>query len=80
MVRGQHSLQRELSSLTVGDVMTSTPLTVREGSGIAEAIEGMRARGVRRAPVVSELGDLVGTQASRESRPAASPTQTTARS
>lgn len=60
VVRGQVSLKRDLSSLTVRDVMTSAPLTISETSGIAEAIEHMRARRVRRAPVVSPSGDLVG--------------------
>jgi len=40
--------------------MTADPLTLRETCGIAEAIGQMSARGVRRAPVVSESGDLVG--------------------
>lgn len=60
VIRGQVSLEKDLSSLTLRDVMTSTPLTVSETSGIAEAIEHMKARGVRRAPVVSDSGDLVG--------------------
>lgn len=60
VVRGQISLKRDLPSLTLRDVMTSAPLTVAETSGIAEAIEHMRARGVRRAPVVNDSGDLVG--------------------
>lgn len=60
VVRGQVSLKKDLPSLTVRDVMTSAPLTVSETSGMAEAIEHMRVRGVRRAPVVNDSGDLVG--------------------
>ena len=40
--------------------MSGDPLTLQETCGIAEAIRQMSARGVRRAPVVSESGDLVG--------------------
>src|SRR5512146_1477262 len=60
VVRGQVSLKKDLPSLALRDVMTSGPLTVSETSGIAEAIEHMGARGVRRAPVVNDSGDLVG--------------------
>ena len=60
VIRGQVSLKKDLPSLTLREVMTSAPLTVSETSGIAEAIEHMRARGVRRAPVVNDSGDLVG--------------------
>ena len=60
VIRGQMSLKKELSSLTLREVMTSAPLTVTEASGMPEAIERMRARGVRRAPVVNDSGDLVG--------------------
>ena len=60
VIRGQVSLKKELPSLTLREVMTSAPLTVSEASGIPEAIERMRARGVRRAPVVNDSGDLVG--------------------
>jgi CBS domain-containing protein len=40
--------------------MTKAPLTVEESCGVAEAVERMSARNVRRAPVVSSSGDLVG--------------------
>lgn len=60
VVRGQVLLNKDLSSLTVREVMTSDPLTIAEDSAIAEAIERLRTRGVRRAPVVNERGDLVG--------------------
>lgn len=60
IVRGQVSLEKDLFSLAVGEVMTRAPVTVSETSDVTEAIERMRARGVRRAPVVNDLGDLVG--------------------
>ncbi len=46
--------------LTVGDVMTGSPVTVREGDGIFETIQLMRSKGVRRVPVVDVRGSLVG--------------------
>jgi CBS domain-containing protein len=60
VVRGQLQRSADLFCLSVGDVMTKMPLTVEENCGLAEAIERMSARGVRRAPVVSSSGDLVG--------------------
>jgi CBS domain-containing protein len=47
-------------TLTVGDAMTRNLLTVREGDDVAFALREMRRRGVRRAPVVGERGELVG--------------------
>ena len=60
IVCGQFIRKADLHSLTVGDVMTVNPLTLSESSGVSEAIEALRARGVRRAPVVNGAGDLVG--------------------
>jgi len=59
-IRSQVLRGRELATLTIGDAMTADPLTLAETCGIAEAIGQMSTRGVRRAPVVSESGDLVG--------------------
>jgi len=47
-------------TITVGDIMTPEVATVKESAGIFEAIEYMRAKGVRRLPVVKESGGLVG--------------------
>jgi CBS domain-containing protein len=47
-------------TLTVGDVMTGGALVVREQDGIPDALRMMREKGVRRAPVVSDKGALVG--------------------
>lgn len=60
IVRGQVSLKKDLSALKIQDVMTGDPLTVAETCGVGEAIERMRARRVRRAPVINDRGDLVG--------------------
>ncbi len=57
---GQLKCHADMFTLAVQDVMTSDPWTITESCGIAEAITGLRARGVRRAPVVSAAGDLVG--------------------
>ncbi len=46
--------------VAVGDIMVSELATVREHAGVSETIEYMRARGVRRVPVVDRNGALVG--------------------
>ncbi len=46
--------------ITVGDIMASGLVTVKENIGLFEAIQHMRAKGVRRLPVVDENGGLVG--------------------
>ena len=40
--------------------MASDLATVRENAGIFETIEYLRAKGVRRVPVVNDSGGLVG--------------------
>jgi CBS domain-containing protein len=60
VIRAQVLQGRAPTHLAIADAMTVDPLTLRETCGIAEAIGQMSARGVRRAPVVSESGDLVG--------------------
>lgn len=47
-------------ALAIGDVMGPELLTVKETDGVAETIELMRAKGVRRIPVVDAAGALVG--------------------
>ena len=59
-IRAQVLQRRALDLLSIVDAMTVDPLTLQETCGIPEAIGQMSARGVRRAPVVSESGDLVG--------------------
>jgi CBS domain-containing protein len=60
IVRGQLRLSTDLFCLTVGDVMTSDPLAISANAGVTEAIESLRTRGVRRAPVVDGSGNLLG--------------------
>ena len=60
IVRAQLEHVADLSRLRVADVMTSDPFTVRDDEVLEDAIEAMGARRVRRAPVVSTQGALVG--------------------
>jgi CBS domain-containing protein len=50
----------DADSLRVEEVMSGELVTVRETDGVSQTIETMRARGVRRMPVVDERGSLVG--------------------
>jgi len=60
VVCGQIARQADLFCLAVDDVMTPDPLTLSESVEVAEAVESLCRRGVRRAPVVTATGDLVG--------------------
>ena len=60
VLRGQIACRSDLFSLKIQDVMTPDPLTLSERCGLAEGLSQMKARSVRRAPVVSDLGNLVG--------------------
>lgn len=51
-------VQRPL--ISVGDIMSPDVATIKESAGVFEAIQYMRTRGVRRLPVVSDSGALVG--------------------
>lgn len=46
--------------ITVGDIMPLEFSTVKESIGVYEAIQFMRAKAVRRMPVVDDSGALVG--------------------
>ena len=46
--------------IQVGDVMSQELLAVREDAGVAETVELMRLKGVRRLPVTDDSGALVG--------------------
>lgn len=48
------------TAMTVGDIMVPGLATVTENAGVFEAIEYMRAKGVRRLPVVNNSGGLAG--------------------
>ena len=45
---------------TVADVMTPNPVVVELGDTVSAAMAEMRRIGVRRLPVVGEMGELVG--------------------
>ncbi len=47
-------------TISVGDIMSPELATIRESAGVFEAIQYMRSKGVRRLPVVSDAGALVG--------------------
>lgn len=50
----------ELDEVTIGDVMSYTLLKVSGEESVFETAQRMRARGVRRVPVISGTGELVG--------------------
>jgi predicted transcriptional regulator len=49
-----------LHEVTVGDIMSYALLKVTEDENIFDVAQRMRARGVRRVPVISRLGELIG--------------------
>ena len=55
-------LAREVDARTlkVGDVMTRDPLLAEEGQSLDAVLRHMREVGVRRVPVVDQLGFLIG--------------------
>jgi len=60
IMRAQLNRVADLSRLRAEDVMTRDPLVINENSSVEDAIRQLRVRGVRRAPVLSESGALVG--------------------
>ncbi len=60
IVCGQFAHEADLHVLTVADAMAAPAVTVAEELGIEEAIAALRTRTVRRAPVVNQVGELVG--------------------
>jgi CBS domain-containing protein len=60
IVRAQLERSADLSRLSAGEVMTRNPLVIGEEESVDGAIAHLRARGVRRAPVVALDGSLVG--------------------
>lgn len=50
----------DAASLSLGDIMSGDIVTVDEREGVFETIKLMRAKGVRRVPVVDGKGALVG--------------------
>lgn len=60
VMRGEITRRADVFSLAVGDVMSTDLLVLPESCELAEGIDELRKRGVRRAPVVDERGGLVG--------------------
>lgn len=60
IVCGQFEKRADLHCLIVGDVMTRDPVTVPADGDIGQAIGTLRTWGVRRAPVINKVGELVG--------------------
>lgn len=54
---------RRLDSITVGDVMSTEPITAREGDDLSDLLKRMQSAGVRRVPIVGEAGALIGVVA-----------------
>jgi len=54
------ALNLDPEEVSVGDVMSPGPYTVSAGDARSDALEIMRAKGVRRLPVVDTEGHLVG--------------------
>lgn len=50
----------DAEAILVGDAMSAELLSVQEDAGIAETVELMRLRGIRRLPVTDANGALVG--------------------
>jgi CBS domain-containing protein len=50
----------DAEAILVGDVMSAELLSVQEDAGIAETVELMRVRGIRRLPVTDANGALIG--------------------
>lgn len=50
----------EAGSLTVGDIMSTDPVTCREDQDLFDAVEMMCANGIRRLPVLDRDGALCG--------------------
>jgi CBS domain-containing protein len=63
IVRAQLQRSTDLFCLSVAQAMTANPLTLLESESMVDAIDRLRARSVRRAPVVDAGGALVGVVA-----------------
>lgn len=50
----------DAAALTVGDVMTADVVTAREDDSLIDLMRTMRAKGIRRVPVVGAQGELIG--------------------
>lgn len=50
----------DMNDVSVGDIMSNNLVTARESDGLLETIKVMRAKGVRRLPVVNDDNELAG--------------------
>ncbi len=53
----------QIAALTIGDVMTTPTITIRESESLDAALTTMARRGVRRLPVINSAGSLTGVLA-----------------
>jgi CBS domain-containing protein len=60
VVRAQLNHAADLGRLSARDVMTPDPLCINENESLEQAMERMKERDVRRAPVIDESGALTG--------------------
>jgi len=49
-----------MDDVSVGDIMSDNLVTARESDGLLETVKVMRAKGIRRLPVVNDDNELVG--------------------
>lgn len=49
-----------VDTVTIGDIMSADLVTANETDGVYEVIQKMRAKGVRRMPIVNAGGELAG--------------------
>ena len=49
-----------MDDVNVGDIMSANLVTARENDGLLETIKVMRAKGIRRLPVINDDNELVG--------------------
>ena len=50
----------EMGDITVGDIMSDQLVTARESDDLLETIKMMRAKGIRRLPVIDDDNELAG--------------------
>ena len=60
VMRAEITQRADVFTLSVGDVMSVDLLTLPASSELADGIELMRRRGVRRAPVLDPAGVMLG--------------------
>lgn len=47
-------------TVSLGEILADSVVRVKESDGVFDTVQHMRSRGVRRAPVVNDAGELVG--------------------